>query len=60
MKKWETPVLSVLRRSTSAEKVLVICKHHGYSTSVPRADWGASCLVNLSTYCTACQGTTLS
>jgi hypothetical protein len=60
MKKWETPLLSVLRRSSSAEKVLIICKHLGNSTSQPRADWGSSCFINLSTQCTTCQGTTLS
>jgi hypothetical protein len=61
MKKWETPVLSVLHRSTSAEKVLVICKHGTVPTSQPNVNWCAtSCLVLVTTYCNACSGTNLS
>jgi hypothetical protein len=33
MKKWETPILSLLRRSTTAEKVLSACKWVSWPSS---------------------------
>jgi len=59
MKKWNTPVLSVLRRSTSAEKVLVICKHIGNPVPQPAINFCGNC-VQLIASCATCQGVTLS
>jgi|WetSurMetagenome_2_1015567.scaffolds.fasta_scaffold188460_1 hypothetical protein len=61
MKKWDTPVLSVLRRSTSAEKVLVICKHVVYGGPMtPSFYYGGYCFKLNTTPCISCQGITLS
>jgi hypothetical protein len=60
MKKWETPVLSVMRRSTSAEKVLVICKHINNPVLQPQIYYGAYCSKAYLTVCTTCQAVNLS
>jgi hypothetical protein len=44
MKKWETPVLSVLHRSTSAEKVLIICKSNLHWGPQPLGSYGRWCV----------------
>jgi hypothetical protein len=59
MKKWDTPVLSVLHRSTSAEKVLVICKHLNNTVALPAISFGGQCLTVVPT-CSTCQGMNLS
>jgi hypothetical protein len=59
MKKWESPVLSVLRRSTSAEKVLVICKHINNPIPQPAINFCGNC-VTLLPSCATCQAVNLS
>jgi hypothetical protein len=59
MKKWETPVLSVLHRSTSAEKVLVICKHTNYYGIQPQIWFGGWCVTQVPT-CNNCNAVNLS
>jgi hypothetical protein len=53
MKKWETPVLSVLHRSTSAEKVLIICKSALHWGPQPLNYFHSFCMKMVTT-CVAC------
>jgi hypothetical protein len=59
MKKWETPVLSVMHRSTSAEKVLVVCKYASFGSIFPNFQYGG-CLRLSGASCEFCFGLSVS
>jgi hypothetical protein len=60
MKKWETPVLSVLHRSTSAEKVLVYCKMQYCNPFQPVSSYATLCVMTTTQLCAYCYAHTMS